>query len=388
MNLSDRAVSRKTLSNIRQLYPKGEAERRMHLLGREKIRIAAVTVIATLVFAVPVFISDAEKLSEPVAGLKRNGYGEGSRTVSLIAVAKGQKKKKVTVEVSERKYTEKELEEFSCELDGRLFAEILGNNTDSNDVTEDLELIDHLEGFPFKISWKTDRPLLIGTTGKIYEDRLCNEDPEDVGVIVQLRATLSYGDFTQDKYSSIVLRRRKISGSKSLAESVEESVAKSGKESETGMFQILPKSAGGQRIAFYDASPNRGWGVLLIGAAVLVLVLSAKDRKIQALCDERRKQMNVDHPIILNQYMLYFLAGMNPRAIWYAMCRRYEESLEISSENRRYVYDEMVTARNRMDEGCGEIDAYEEFARRCDSSYRTFICFVKQAAVKGNDGLG
>ena len=150
---------------------------------------------------------------------------------------------------------------------------------------------------------------------------------------------------------------------------------------------MLPEYAGGRNIAFYDSSPNRGWMIVLIGSAATVLIVTAKDRKIKDLCDRRRKQMERDYSGILNQYMLYYTAGMNPRAIWYAMCQRYEEGLETSSENRRYAYEEMIIARNRMDEGCREIDAYEEFAKRCDGKYRAFICSVKQAAVKGNDGL-
>ena len=41
-----------------------------------------------------------------------------------------------------------------------------------------------------------------------------------------------------------------------------------------------------------------------------------------------------------------------------------------------------------MEEGRGELATYDEFAARCGSvRFRTFISFVKQAVVKGNDGL-
>ena len=204
---------------------------------------------------------------------------------------------------------------------------------------------------------------------------------------MQIRAAISYGDYSEDKYSSVVLKRRIKNGKEAVREAVETSIKETDEMSRAERIQILPDSAGGWEVTFYDASVNRGWAVLLMGGAGAVLALAADERKIRDMCDERKKQMDIDHPGILNQYMLYFAAGMNTRAIWYSMCRRYEESLDPSGRNRRYAYDEMVSARNRMDEGCGEIEAYEEFAKRCDMKYRSFISLIKQAALKGNGSL-
>ena len=98
--------------------------------------------------------------------------------------------------------------------------------------------------------------------------------------------------------------------------------------------------------------------------------------------------MEADYPNILNQYALYFTAGMNPRAIWSAICSRYEHDREISGGVRRYAYEEMIMAKRMMDEGLSEIAAYDLFATRCDNvRYRAFISFVKQTAQKGGDGL-
>ena len=44
--------------------------------------------------------------------------------------------------------------------------------------------------------------------------------------------------------------------------------------------------------------------------------------------------------------------------------------------------------RRMMEEGVGEKEAYDSFAKRCKhAGFRSFISFVKQSAVKGNDGL-
>lgn len=133
--------------------------------------------------------------------------------------------------------------------------------------------------------------------------------------------------------------------------------------------------------------PERGWEVMFTCIASGALLMYEKDKKVRGQAEKRKRQMEADHPKILNQYMLYYLAGMNPRTIWYSICKRYEERVAGLPQSRRYAYDEMIRARNMMEEGYSEIAAYDSFAERCDISYRSFAGFVKQTAVKGNAGL-
>ena len=165
-------------------------------------------------------------------------------------------------------------------------------------------------------------------------------------------------------------------------------IDKADKNSRTQSAIILPEEAAGKKIRFYKTSSKQGWIILLIGAASAIIVISSKDRKLKEEADERRKQMQCDHPVILNRYMLYYMAGMNPRAIWYEICRRYEEESKQNIAGRRYAYEEMIAARNRMEEGCAELESYDLFAARCDDiRFRSFINFVKQAVITGGRGL-
>jgi hypothetical protein len=46
------------------------------------------------------------------------------------------------------------------------------------------------------------------------------------------------------------------------------------------------------------------------------------------------------------------------------------------------------TTKKMMEEGCGELNAYDEFAHRCQSiKYRSFVCLVKQSVIKGGRDL-
>ena len=55
---------------------------------------------------------------------------------------------------------------------------------------------------------------------------------------------------------------------------------------------------------------------------------------------------------------------------------------------KRYLYEEMLICEGRMNEGLGELSAYEGFAARCAlHKYRQFISLVIQAAGKGRADL-
>lgn len=388
MIVSDIFISKKTAMNVRKLSPKGEADRKIRHLRREKsLAFACITAITVVVFIL-VFVADEKKLSDPIKTLHRNGYEEGTRTETLRVVSDDGYEDDISVDVKERGYTDEELDDFSRKIDGILWKVILGKNTGSEYVTEDLDLPEHIEGFPFDITWKCDRPMIVSSSGAIDKDKLAQADPEDEGVAVRLCATLRYRDRSEDKYSYIVVRRMKMGNRERMSETIRDLIIKADVNSASDEEMILPRGTGRTKLSFYKTGVNRGWAVLLAGLVMAVLVMMHIDSRISKEADERRRQMDEDHPKILNQYMLYYIAGMNPRAIWSGICASYEDRLARSGKNRRYAYEEMRSVLNRVNEGYSELAAYDEFASRCDSiSYKAFISLVKQAVVKGNAGL-
>jgi len=388
MRLSGITVSKKTEMYMRQLYEKNEADKKIRILGRKRICLFISFVLVSAIISIPVFVADEKERTQPITQLHRNEYGKGTGIRTLRAVSDDGYEHNITVDVEERRYTDDEIRQMSEQLDNVIWETILADNTDPENVMYDLDFKDHIDGYPFSITYKSDRPLILGSRGTIDAKRLKKEDPDDEGVEVCICATAKYKDYSEDKYSYVVLHERKKGVADDFMNSINDSVEEFGKLTETEDILELPQSVNGHRIRFYDTSVNRGWMLLVTGVVAALLVMAAKDRKIKDEALGRKKQMEYDHPNILNQYTLYYTAGMNPRSIWYAMCKRYEESIGISHKNKRYAYDEMLSARNKMEEGCSELAAYDGFAARCDDiRYRSFISFVKQAVVKGNEGL-
>ncbi len=388
MRLYEIFVKKKSRMYIRQLYSPKEAGKMIRRFGRKKAALFFGIILVFAAVSMPFFISDLAGVSDPLKSLERNEYGKGSRTASLHVVSEDGYENDIRIGVDERQYTEDELETMSREIDGILWETILGENPGMDNVMYDLTLPSKIKGYPFEITWKSDQPLVLGSNGTIKTDRLKDKDPNDEGFIVELVATLKYGDHTEDRYSNVILRQAGRSDKDQRSDVINGVIDKADKDSRTQSAIILPEEVAGKKIRFYKTSSKQGWIILLIGAASAIIVISSKDRKLKEEADERRKQMQCDHPVILNRYMLYYMAGMNPRAIWYEICRRYEEESKQNRACRRYAYEEMIAARNRMEEGCAELESYDLFAARCDDiRFRSFINFVKQAVITGGRGL-
>ena len=386
MKLSGILVPKRTAACIKEMYRRKEADRRIRLLGQKRMRMFAAAAIISLAAAIPVGVIDATSAAKPVKGLHRNEYGGGDRTVTLLAETEGAAEK-IRVNVSERRYTDEELAAFSKKFDEVLWDTISGENTGPENVVSDLTLPRHIKGLPFEIEWTSDEPFLINGSGVINRERINEREDIGSGVKVCLCASLSYEDHKEDKYSYIVLRRS--AGETDGIVSVIESSIKAGDESSRESDeQTLPDEIGGRRITFYETCVNKGPVIFVLGIAIAILIAAKKDDEIKKEAQVRRKQIEADHARMISQYALYHTAGMNPRAIWAEICRGYEDRLEQSPKNRRYAFDEMLVTKKMMDEGVGELAAYDDHAQRIGSiRYRSFISLIKQAVVKGGSGL-
>ena len=171
MKLSGIFVPKKTATCIKEMYRRREADKRVRILGQQRIRLFAVIIGISIAVAIPVASIDAGSASEPVKDLRRNEYGGGERAITLTAKPEGFEKEKITVSVSERRYSDKEISEFSKRFDEVIWDTISGENTDPGHVLSDLSLPDHIKGLPFDIEWSSDEPLLIGRGGVINKER-------------------------------------------------------------------------------------------------------------------------------------------------------------------------------------------------------------------------
>ena len=387
--LSELMLPKRTKERLMQLYSGKEYVRNVRRYKREKIITGVLSLAVSFAVAFVFWSDEALKSQTEITQLYRNEWNDGSKSITLKVHPKllGFEDKKVELVIGERSFTDEELAEFSEKLDEVLWNEILGENESADCVTANLELVTSVEGYPFSISWKSDKPLILSGKGIIDEERLAEElskdDLQDY-VIVCLAATLSYDDYREEKIGYVKVREKE-DGSVSFDESVNIRLKELDEESSKSCIWPLPRVIDGVEVSFYEDGGHKGIAVILFGAAISFLLMLSKDKHIEELAKKRQEEMRRDYPELLNKFALYYTAGMSPKSIWQLLCEEYKNR---SPHVKRYVYEEMVTANRSMQEGVGELCAYDDFAKRCDIvEYRTFVNLLRQAVTKGREGF-
>ena len=123
-------------------------------------------------------------------------------------------------------------------------------------------------------------------------------------------------------------------------------------------------------------SNNKGllfMGLIVGGLLILYLDLALFD-KLTA----RRQEILLDLPQVLSKLTLLVNSGMVLRDAW----------KRVSITGERVLYQEMQNTNLEMENGVTEIDAYRNFAERCNvKEIRKFTSLIIQNLNKGNEEL-
>lgn len=123
-------------------------------------------------------------------------------------------------------------------------------------------------------------------------------------------------------------------------------------------------------------SNNKGllfMGLIVGGLLILYLDLALFD-KLTA----RRQEILLDLPQVLSKLTLLVDSGMVLRDAW----------KRVSITGERVLYQEMQNTNLEMENGVAEIDAYRNFAERCNvKEIRKFTSLIIQNLNKGNEEL-
>ena len=388
--MSELLVSSKTYSKLEQLYSEDELKREARRLGKEKIRLISIAIAVTIIIALAVYIQDMNGTHNQIKSIMRNSYGAGDKSVeTIVDIGVPNDKQKIKITVKDRIYNNEELDEYLKETEKRIWSEILGNNKTLDEVTENLNLVKSMDGIPYNISWKSEKPLLISSKGvidkKALKEELSGNSCEEI--MVRLNATLRYEDRVDEIYGYVILKEDRTKNLDKFIEDLRREIEETGNKTRHLEEQLLPTKVNGINVTFYEKKQNRIFMVLCLGGLISFLLPIISDNKIDEDIKKRDRELNEDYPKILNQYVLYYCAGMNTRAIWEEICSRYERSTN-NGKCKRWAYEEMVRCKRAMNEGKGELDAYNDFAKKCQlPSYRTFVSLIEQSVKKGNEKL-
>ena len=213
---------------------------------------------AGLIIALGILVTGADMAcsrTQMTPSIERNDYGKGKK-VEELDVQIGNKKKKVrtSVEVSERQYSAKEVQELFSRIIRKMDRLILAGNETLDRVDEDLDLVTDIPGEPVKVSWELDRYDVMDIQGKLKEQNISEK-----GVLVKLNAVLTYtaNEKEQASYQCVAcVYPKKLSGEESTKKNVEEAIKKADTATKEKKKLILPEMLDTNELRYYNGNGN------------------------------------------------------------------------------------------------------------------------------------
>ena len=167
---------------------------------------------------------------------------------------------------------------------------------------------------------------------------------------------------------------------------IEEAVRKKEGESRTSKKLKLPDKIFNKRAVYYRKMNSRGLVLVMMALLIGVLLYALEIQNKEKQKEQRKQQMILDYPEIVNKMTLFLGAGMTAKRAWRKVVEDYGRQKEIWGE--RYAYEEMKRVCHEMERGVAESESYENFGRRCNiQAYLRFGALLSQNLRKGTRGM-
>ena len=318
--------------------------------------------------------------------IKRNGYGEGQKEAALSMQVEGEKKQDIEIRVSPKIYSEKRLEKEFQKARKELAKVISGENKDLSHIKTDLDLVTALDDFPFSVSWELSRYDVMDSLGRLDQEKIREEDPENQGIGMNITGVLHYEDKVYPCEMDLVI----FAGQEktlSTKERVLELVRLQDSATRQKAYLTLPPSLDGRKIAWTEEKDSKVIPILMLGMAISILLVGREIRKENNQKKTRKEQMMLDYPEIITEFTMLTGAGMTAKNVW----KRIAEDYGITrgkTGRKREAYEEIWKTWQEMKSGIPEMECYERFARRCDLiPYMKMGALLSQNLKKGAKGI-
>lgn len=375
-------ISADKIEKLQKLYVGKSREAVLQIYCRKRKReFALLGLMCALVFLCSVLCLDKEGRLDRQNRIKRQNPGESTESIALKTYIAGHGQE-VAIEVAPRQYTAEELRAEFARAKQYVKKTYLGRNETADYVTQDLSLMGSLEGSVIQIEWLSDSSQLVEVDGSIHWEQIENETS------VEITALFRY----EEEEESLPLELTLIPPQRTTEEQLWREWGKEqerlAQQTETEEYLKLPNTVDGKEV-FYQEPKKAVWKYLLLVIGIgIPVVLLMMDRRLRQQIARRERQLVLDYPEMLEQFVLLIGAGMTIQGAWVRIATEYSKMRRKGRQEYRFVYEEMLVTMRELESGMSERKAYELFGRRLGIlSYMKFTTLLVQNLRKGSDDL-
>jgi hypothetical protein len=312
--------------------------------------------------------------------IKRPVYGAGKTNLKLQVKMVGADDQagqrsygpySLELPVNEQAYTEDELEKVFDKSYEYIKNAVLGDNSSFDLIYRRLNFIKNVPGTSITVRWLPDENKLIRQDGS-----LVNEDIAADGVWTNVTAVLTYAvnNVKQSrKYSmSFKIMPKQYSEEELLQKELKQQLELAEENTGEKPYLELPERLTGFRLIWEENIKGSSNILVLLGLIAGVFTWIANERELEKKLKQRKEQMMIDYPEIINKFTLLINAGMTIKQAWLKIADDYERLI---TEKDEEVYTGNI--RDKNNEGNKDHIGYKDYrnkladrGRRVDKSIR------------------
>ena len=314
--------------------------------------------------------------------LVRKEWGMGEYEAELILEIDGSKHSELAITVPEQHLTLDEEELYLALAIEEIRESFLGVNESLEAIRETVFVSSVYQEGKVLADWNFSNSELIAVDGTIH-DAVMEEDKEEVIATVYLTCEDSS---LIHEFGFTVYKEEK--GEEELFyEKLYLLIAESGEKEGTELLS-LPMEINGHTLVWKNKESRLPIQVFLLGMMIVCLWPAIEKEREKEAKEKRRVQLMREYSDMVNKLALLLGAGMTLQGAWRQITKNYSEEKIKKRGVERIVYEEMLITQREIENGKGEIKAYESFARRCElQKYRKLSSYLVQNLKKGNKGL-
>lgn len=345
----------------------------------QKLSMTLTVLLLGAIFGVAAKISShGSVLLREDGSIQRGSYLEGRQELHVTAKTK-EGSREIWIELEPRRLSREETEELADSLLNQLPVLILGKNESLQQVSQELELPEEYEGFPFVVEWKSSRPDILSSSGTVKEIKGAEQ--------VLLTVSLGYEGYERVEVLEVTVVSPLISPEEQVYRELEEYLISSEENSRDDGIWILPDHWEGRDIVWSQNVEDNSlllWGAAL---AVAVLVYWMSDRDLHQQLEKRRQGLRREYPDLVHRLALFVGAGMTVRGAFGKISADYEKK-RMDTGKRMPAYEEILRTCRELQSGTSEGAAYEHFGKRTgQQEYIRLSTLLMQNVKRGNGAL-
>ncbi|GHU43166.1 hypothetical protein FACS1894111_08320 [Clostridia bacterium] len=346
-------------------------------------RYALILLVSGILAGGCFFLETLFSGNETATSVSRNPAGEGDRDLNLTLEAPNiMDGEPYDIVVKEQKLSLSAVEILFEEAGDELEKKILGENESLDCITKDLYLPNTLQEGKVQVSLRFDDYERIDSNGKILWENF-HED----SYLIKVTAEFSCQEESAFVEFYLHLSMEGLSEKEKLLLALSKEIQ--GENEQAGKESIaLPQNANGQELIWYKRKDSLHLSILFLGFIGIVLIYVSEKQKKEKAAKERSTGLSRDYPNIVGQISMLTGAGMTVLGAWEKLSAGYLLQKEQQVGVNRPAFEEMLLCLREIQDGVGEVRAYERFGVRCaQPAYRKLVSLLIQGIRKGPVGM-